>query len=87
MTSVGRTLQAVRPHIPLIKFPSRVNGVNAGVAWNMAQSSPQPSSPSMLSNSSRSPVSSSGLETVPSKYRRKPISIEEMEYIERGGPE
>lgn len=54
-----------------------------GAVGNMLQSNDssfQPNPPGQ--SSTRSPVADSGLETVPLKYRRKPISIEEMEYIE-----
>ncbi|XP_060604813.1 alpha-ketoglutarate dehydrogenase component 4-like [Ruditapes philippinarum] len=83
MTSVARTFQAVKPHIPMIRFPNRVH---EGVAGNLVQSVSQPIN-TPTPSSSRSPSSSPSLETVPSKYHRKPIPLEEMEYIERGGPE
>ncbi|GFN90641.1 28S ribosomal protein s36 mitochondrial [Plakobranchus ocellatus] len=72
---------AVRPHIPLIKFPPR-STVNASKG---ATSSPNPE---QLKPVSSQPLKGKVIDplNLPRKYHRKPISVEEMEYIEKGGP-
>eukprot|EP00745_Piridium_sociabile_P022926 TRINITY_DN35764_c0_g1_i1.p1 TRINITY_DN35764_c0_g1~~TRINITY_DN35764_c0_g1_i1.p1 ORF type:complete len:108 (-),score=19.32 TRINITY_DN35764_c0_g1_i1:605-901(-) len=97
MAAAVRTLKTVRPHIPLIKF--RMRGDPAPVASSPAVTSVSAvSSPSGNPSSSSSsaagskPVGStargSGIDDLdlPKKYQRKVIDVDEMEYIERGGP-
>ncbi|KAL4227480.1 Mitochondrial ribosomal protein S36 [Mactra antiquata] len=86
MTTVARTIQAVRPHIPMIKFPNRTAEASKGVTGNMVQSFTE-STPSSTQSSRSQSISGSGLDSVPLKYRRRLISPEEMAFIERGGPE
>ncbi|KAL3866278.1 hypothetical protein ACJMK2_043586 [Sinanodonta woodiana] len=95
MASAARVVRTVKPHIPQIKFPTR-----KADAKTFAQSAVTPVKVSMESTSSSTsqllkskPVASaakgSGIDyaTLPARYHRKPISPEEMAYIERGGPE
>ncbi|XP_068127904.1 alpha-ketoglutarate dehydrogenase component 4 isoform X2 [Hyperolius riggenbachi] len=44
-------------------------------------------SPAPFRRASGTPDTSDLLKTLPQKYRRKPVSSEEMDYIQRGGPE
>ncbi|KAH3840998.1 hypothetical protein DPMN_114456 [Dreissena polymorpha] len=88
MSALARTLQAVKPHVPSIKFPVRsTEALTTSGTHKLADSvshvpaitpSPAPVKPV---------VTSSASEKIPSRYQRKKISKEEMEYIERGGPE
>ncbi|XP_077571589.1 alpha-ketoglutarate dehydrogenase component 4-like [Stigmatopora nigra] len=100
----ARVIQAVRPHAPMIKFPSRQDMVkpNAQEALktlpvvHVSQadhpgSAPRPTS---LSSSAASPPPVPGtpdtlasIRLVPARYRRRALVPEEMEYIQRGGPE
>ncbi|CAG5133447.1 unnamed protein product [Candidula unifasciata] len=85
----------IKPHIPLIKFPLRepsplLKEIGTPVAGkqlapntviNTTVANQVPSTASKRSTGSV--IDSSEL---PQKYRRKPISKEEMEIIEKGGP-
>nr|XP_033785690.1 28S ribosomal protein S36, mitochondrial isoform X3 [Geotrypetes seraphini] len=82
MAAASRVVQAVKPHAQLIKFPERKtsprpNGARAPRMLNM----------SSLSKTQETPDTSDLVRTLPQKYRRKAMSIEEMDYIQRGGPE
>uniref|UniRef100_A0AAQ4QI67 Mitochondrial ribosomal protein S36 n=1 Tax=Gasterosteus aculeatus aculeatus TaxID=481459 RepID=A0AAQ4QI67_GASAC len=90
--------EAVRPRAPLIKFPKRqdIQRPNAGEALkafavNVAPHStpPPPSSrpPVPLTPVSGTPDSLASIQLLPARYRRRPMAAEEMEYIQRGGPE
>jgi len=95
-TAVSRTIQqqVIKPHIPQIKFPLRGNklgkqttsmvldkpgNVESLVSQNVSNSAPKKSSASVSKGST---IESSEL---PLKYKRKLLSQEEMEYIEKGG--
>ena len=94
MAATGsRVLQAVKPHIRMIKFPDRsamAQTVAAGSVDPLVSMSSVPSPPQ---NATSKPIGStprgSGIseKDMPAKYRRKPLTDEEMEYIFRGGPE
>ncbi|KAK3599331.1 hypothetical protein CHS0354_009817 [Potamilus streckersoni] len=97
MATAARVVRTVKPHIPQIKFPTRKAD---GKATTFAQSAVTPISVSRESTSTNSsqlstskPEASaakgSGIDyaALPARYHRKPISPEEMAYIERGGPE
>ncbi|XP_046904299.1 28S ribosomal protein S36, mitochondrial isoform X2 [Hypomesus transpacificus] len=105
MAAVGRVVQTVRPHAPLIKFPNR-NGIpkpNVPEALKTLvasppQSSASPSVPAAappplsrpLGPITRLPGTPDSLATVqelPQRYRRRQLTLEEMNYIQRGGPE
>ncbi|GFR61043.1 28S ribosomal protein S36, mitochondrial [Elysia marginata] len=80
--------KVIRPHVPLIKFPPR-NAVlsNQNVLKGApSHSQPSPAQQVPVSNKpiSKGPAIESS--SLPPKYHRKPLSLEEMEYIEKGGP-
>ncbi|XP_071168696.1 alpha-ketoglutarate dehydrogenase component 4-like isoform X2 [Mytilus edulis] len=85
MATIARTVRAVAPHVPKIKFPSRNKDFSfkpeAPVLSSVTQTS---TSPTASRSSSQGPVID--FSELPLRYQRKPISQEEMEYIERGGP-
>ncbi|RVE67994.1 hypothetical protein OJAV_G00087480 [Oryzias javanicus] len=99
----ARVIQAVRPHAPLIKFPDRqgiprpnVQEVLKALTLNFPQhtSSPSASAPPQLSTPHRPltpipgvPDSLASIQQMPARYRRRPLTLEEMDYIQRGGPE
>ncbi|XP_031712691.1 alpha-ketoglutarate dehydrogenase component 4 [Anarrhichthys ocellatus] len=95
----ARIIQAVRPHAPLIKFPQRqdIARPNAQealktLAVNFSPHStvtPPPSSrPHVpLTPISGTPDSLASIQLLPARYRRRPMAAEEMDYIQRGGPE
>ncbi|KAM4875495.1 alpha-ketoglutarate dehydrogenase component 4 isoform 1-T1 [Thomomys bottae] len=97
MASASRVVQAVKPHTPLIRFPNRRDNpkLSASEALRSAGLPPHSSLVSQHAKGSKSPdVMHQGppdtaaiLKTLPQKYRRKLISQEEMEFIQRGGPE
>ncbi|XP_046546474.1 28S ribosomal protein S36, mitochondrial-like [Haliotis rubra] len=87
--SAARTvLMTIKPHVPLIKFPSRIlpSGAAAAAASPPATAS-SPARPPADSKPIGRGARGSGLEysDLPLKYHRKVISLDEMEYIEKGG--
>ncbi|KAM6944196.1 alpha-ketoglutarate dehydrogenase component 4 [Lycodopsis pacificus] len=95
----ARVIQAVRPHAPLIKFPQRLDIARPNaqealktLAVNFSPHSavtPPPSSrPHVpLTPISGTPDSLASIQLLPARYRRRPMAVEEMDYIQRGGPE
>nr|ACQ58955.1 Mitochondrial 28S ribosomal protein S36 [Anoplopoma fimbria] len=95
----ARLIQAVRPHAPLIKFPKgldipRPNAQEAlkTLAVNFTpHSAPAPPPPSRhhvpMTPISGTPDSLASIQLLPARYRRRPMAPEEMDYIQRGGPE
>ncbi|KAM9394120.1 alpha-ketoglutarate dehydrogenase component 4 [Pholidichthys leucotaenia] len=99
----ARVIQAVRPHNRLIKFPNRQGLARPNVqealkmlGVNLPQHN-SPNSSSMPAQISRphvpstvlpgTPDSLASIQLLPARYRRRPLSVDEMEYIQRGGPE
>ncbi|XP_063431431.1 alpha-ketoglutarate dehydrogenase component 4-like isoform X2 [Mytilus trossulus] len=84
MATIARTVRAVAPHVPKIKFPSRNKDFSfkheAPVVSSVTQTSTSPTA-------SRSSGHVIDFSELPLRYQRRPISQEEMEYIERGGPD
>ncbi|XP_007422343.1 28S ribosomal protein S36, mitochondrial [Python bivittatus] len=103
MAAASRVVQVVKPHTPLIKFPDRKSTPKAkmqeslqsrvpplhGIASQFSAESKTPSYESTLftGRTQGIPDTAELVRTLPQKYRRKPMSVEEMEYIQRGGPE
>ncbi|XP_015272697.1 PREDICTED: 28S ribosomal protein S36, mitochondrial [Gekko japonicus] len=103
MAAATRVVQVVKPHTPLIKFPDRTNIPKPIMQESLESRVPplhpsasqrslggQPPSYQNISSISRAqgtPDTAELVRTLPTKYRRKPVSVEEMEYIQRGGPE
>ncbi|CAO2592774.1 Alpha-ketoglutarate dehydrogenase component 4, partial [Lemmus lemmus] len=98
MASASRVVQVVKPHAPLIRFPDRRDNPKLS-ASDVLRSAGLPSHSSVISQHSKGSISpdllmhpgppdtAEILKTLPQKYRRKPISQEEMDFIQRGGPE
>uniref|UniRef100_A0ABM5FTS3 Centromere protein H isoform X2 n=1 Tax=Pogona vitticeps TaxID=103695 RepID=A0ABM5FTS3_9SAUR len=102
-TLIQNIFQVVKPHMPLIKFPDRRSTPKPKIQEPLqSRVPPLHASSSQLSAGGGPPsqknISFSGriqgtpdtaelVRTLPQKYRRKPINTEEMEYIQRGGPE
>jgi small subunit ribosomal protein S36 len=98
MASTTRVVQVVKPHAPLIKFPNRRDKAKLSASealWSAAlpshssvtsQHSKGSTSPDLLIHQGP-PDTAEMIKSLPQKYRRKPISQEEMEFIQRGGPE
>ncbi|XP_004872886.1 28S ribosomal protein S36, mitochondrial [Heterocephalus glaber] len=98
MASASRVVQVVKPHTPLIRFPDRRDNPKPSVSEAL-RSAGIPSHSSVISQHSKGskspellmhpgpPDTAEILKTLPQKYRRKLISQEEMEFIQRGGPE
>ncbi|XP_078677506.1 alpha-ketoglutarate dehydrogenase component 4-like isoform X2 [Branchiostoma floridae x Branchiostoma belcheri] len=75
----------VTPHLRMIKFRY---GANQQVQGETSSgSAPQATPAADTASSKPHAVVTEYLEQVPARYRRKPIDAEEMEYIQRGGPE
>ncbi|XP_078071116.1 alpha-ketoglutarate dehydrogenase component 4 [Mustelus asterias] len=97
----NKIVQIVKAHQQLIKFPNRkvIPHPNVYKAHQMmnhpAQSNSiqgrQPTAASSVtvpvSQLSGPPDTVEVVRSLPQKYRRQPVSVEEMEYIQRGGPE
>lgn len=93
MAASARAIRAVVPHVPKIKFPER-NKADFSFKFVPSAVTSKGQKPSVPSTPSNAPPigltpRGSGIDytDLPLKYQRKPISQEEMEYIERGGPE
>ncbi|XP_025892555.1 28S ribosomal protein S36, mitochondrial [Nothoprocta perdicaria] len=103
MAAATRVVQVVKPHTPLIKFPDRKSipkpkmqeSLQASVPSHHAAKAQEPpggrsppfQSTSPVSRVQGAPDTSELARTLPQKYRRKLMSEEEIEYIQRGGPE
>ncbi|XP_038826810.1 28S ribosomal protein S36, mitochondrial-like [Salvelinus namaycush] len=100
MAAAGRAIvQAVRLHSPLIKFPNRLSdprpnvqevlkmGVAAAQQSSGTHSSPLTSAPSPLTRLPGTSDTAATIRDLPQRYRRRIVAPEEMEYIQRGGPE
>ncbi|KAF0870834.1 28S ribosomal protein S36, mitochondrial isoform X2 [Hyaena hyaena] len=98
MASASRVVQVVKPHTPLIRFPDRRDNPKPNVS-EVLRSAGLPSHSSSISQHSKGskspdllmhqgpPDTAEIIKTLPQKYRRKLVSQEEIEYIQRGGPE
>ncbi|XP_013108713.1 alpha-ketoglutarate dehydrogenase component 4 [Stomoxys calcitrans] len=72
--------------VPLIKFrKGGYPGMTAGGDSGSNQASSYQQSPYMVDVKNHSPNAIEDWE-LPPRYWRKPISVDEMEYINRGGP-
>ncbi|XP_067666768.1 alpha-ketoglutarate dehydrogenase component 4-like [Haliotis asinina] len=80
-------LMTVKPHVPLIKFPSRIVSPTGAAAVSPPAPASSPAKPPADSKPIGRGARGSGIEysDLPLKYHRKLISEEEMEYIEKGG--
>ncbi|XP_030421728.1 28S ribosomal protein S36, mitochondrial [Mauremys mutica] len=103
MAAASRVVQVVKPHTPLIKFPDRKNSpkpkmqeslqarvppLHASAAqMSVGDRPPALQNISSISRVQGTPDTTELVKTLPQKYRRKLMSDEEMEYIQRGGPE
>ncbi|KAM5193936.1 alpha-ketoglutarate dehydrogenase component 4 [Mantella aurantiaca] len=105
MAAASRVVQAVKPHVPAIRFPDRRNSPKPNVQEALksmifpfttppvtaqqatSENPPGISNPPSARRVVTSPDTNDLLKSLPQKYRRKPVSSEEMEYIQRGGPE
>ncbi|ESO92344.1 hypothetical protein LOTGIDRAFT_233117 [Lottia gigantea] len=76
----------VKPHVPSIKFGKSRS--STAIKYDSSSSTSSVSVSPSKSSASKTPQTVTNIEydELPSKYRRKPISAEEMEYIEKGGP-
>ncbi|XP_062943536.1 alpha-ketoglutarate dehydrogenase component 4 [Cynocephalus volans] len=89
--------QVVKPHTPLIRFPDRRDNPKPNVSEALRSTGvPSHSAISQHSKGSKSPDllmhqgppdTAEILKSLPQKYRRKLVSQEEIEFIQRGGPE
>ncbi|XP_049641330.1 alpha-ketoglutarate dehydrogenase component 4-like [Suncus etruscus] len=98
MASASRVVQVVKPHTPLIRFLDRRDNPKHNVSEALG-SSGLPSHSSSISKHSKGskvldwlmcqgpPDTAEIIKTLPQKYRGKLVSQEEMEFIQRGGPE
>ncbi|XP_060115178.1 alpha-ketoglutarate dehydrogenase component 4-like [Heteronotia binoei] len=102
MAAATRVAQVVKSHTPLIKFPERTNIPKPRMQESFESRVPplhpsasqksigQPLSYQNIPSISRiqdTPDTSELLRTLPTTYWRKTMSVEEMEYIQCGGPE
>lgn len=93
----ARVIQVVRPHAPLIKFPNRQDFARPNVQEALktlavslsprgAAASPPLSKP-RVPPIAGTPDTLASIHLLPARYRRRPLAVDEMEYIQRGGPE
>ncbi|XP_054418396.1 alpha-ketoglutarate dehydrogenase component 4-like [Pteronotus mesoamericanus] len=98
MVSAIRVVQVIKPHTPLIRFPNRRDHPKLTVS-EVLRSSGLPSHSSSISQHFKGsespdwlvhqgpPDTAEIIKTLPQKYRRRPMSQEEIEFIQCGGPE
>ncbi|KAL9987639.1 hypothetical protein ACROYT_G001981 [Oculina patagonica] len=102
-SATGRVLQQVRKHIPSIRFPARIKQqtesgpsertpeISSTLSAISRRLSPTGSAARTTSVSSSRTASYSddaqSYDSLPARYRRRPLTQDEIEYIERGGPE
>jgi len=84
--------QAVKAHSRLIQFPSRVKWTpNLNFPAIAIDSKPvaeeKPQSLPQQTRSADAPDTVEVFRVIPDRYRRRPIDIFELEYIQNGGPE
>ncbi|XP_076860321.1 alpha-ketoglutarate dehydrogenase component 4 [Brachyhypopomus gauderio] len=103
MAVAARVVQIVRPHVPLIKFPNRQGLTKPNVQEtlellmaNVPQTfTPTPAqaatvvakAPRAAERLPGTPDSVAIVKDLPQKYRRRPLGLEEIDHIQRGGPE
>ncbi|XP_052696579.1 alpha-ketoglutarate dehydrogenase component 4-like [Crassostrea angulata] len=84
----ARTFQTVRPHVPLIKFRGGNITKDTPAVMTPATKGKSETAPSTPQTTKiATPGSILEHHQLPKKYARTPLSIEEMEYIQRGGPD
>lgn len=106
----ARVIQAVRPHMPLIKFPNRHEMARPNGECEQTQEAlktlavtlPQHNAPGAPSAAAPPPIARpqvpltpipgtpdtlASIQQLTARYRRRPLTVEEMDYIQRGGPE
>ncbi|XP_011424652.3 alpha-ketoglutarate dehydrogenase component 4 [Magallana gigas] len=84
----ARAFQAVRPHVPLIKFRGGNFTKDTPAVMTPATKGKSETAPSTPQTTKiATPGSILEHHQLPKKYARTPLSIEEMEYIQRGGPD
>ncbi|KAK5870952.1 hypothetical protein PBY51_003856 [Eleginops maclovinus] len=95
----ARVIQAIRPHAPLIKFPNRqdfprpnVEEVLKMLSVNTSPHNAPAPPPVQRPHVPLTPISGkadtlASIQLLPARYRRRPMTMEEMDYIQRGGPE
>ena len=84
-------IQAVKAHSRLIKFPTRVKwtpNLNFPKISSAPASVQQPVETPVLPqiDSVHAPDTIEVFRVIPDRYRRRPIDIFELEYIQNGGP-
>ncbi|CAB3379687.1 Hypothetical predicted protein [Cloeon dipterum] len=86
---VSRAWQAVRPHVPLIKFRKGSAGSapvdNVRVVAAAAASAPSSSAKANFKPVQKGPIIEDW--QLPYRYRRQQLSQQEVDFINRGGPE
>ncbi|XP_048731994.2 alpha-ketoglutarate dehydrogenase component 4-like isoform X2 [Ostrea edulis] len=87
-SSTARAFQTVKPHIPLIRFRGgNLTKANSTVLASSNQSTTETSPPTPKVTNIAAPGATLESHQLSRKYARIPLSIEEMEYIQRGGPD
>ncbi|KAF7695530.1 28S ribosomal protein S36, mitochondrial [Silurus meridionalis] len=103
MAAAARVVQVVRPHAPRIKFPNRqdmprpnvqeaIKLLIANMPHTPTPEAVQSTTPALrptgpISRLPGTPDSITIVKELPQRYRRRALAIEEMDYIQRGGPE
>lgn len=102
-SATGRVVQQVRKHVPSIRFPNRIkkkaeavpsdrtpeiSSTLSAISRRTLPAAPA-ARPTTVSSSSAAFNSEDlhSYQTLPARYRRRPLTQVEIEYIERGGPE
>ncbi|XP_038074189.1 28S ribosomal protein S36, mitochondrial-like isoform X1 [Patiria miniata] len=82
--SAARAIERIRPHIPLIKFRFVKGSTGTG---SVAIGASKAKSNSSTSNVGTRRGDSIEFTSLPLKYRRLALTPQEVDYINRGGPD
>ncbi|PFX22683.1 28S ribosomal protein S36, mitochondrial-like [Stylophora pistillata] len=98
-SATGRVFQTVKKHIPSIRFPNRTKQkmepgsshrppeISSVLSAITRKASPTESVTRLTSSNSSASDDSFDYQSLPIRYRRRLLTQEEIDYIERGGPE
>ncbi|XP_027053661.1 28S ribosomal protein S36, mitochondrial-like [Pocillopora damicornis] len=98
-SATGRIFQTVKKHIPSIRFPNRAKQkmepgsshrppeISSVLSAITSKATPAESATRPTSSNSMTADESFAYQSLPARYRRRLLTQEEIDYIERGGPE
>jgi len=87
---MSATIAAVKAHSKLIQFPTRVKwtpNLNfPAISVPQPAAAPTPTPPPASTASFDAPDTIEVFRVIPDRYRRRPVELYELEFIQNGGP-